>query len=124
MTSKGFTENTKNIETPNDIDVTEKPLNPNKISSGRVDINVLKSILEAEQGKELRKKVYYHLDHNFALKKALLMYNYDIHQKAIFLGISLDLVGCYALVRQQVAKNQENYHLTSCIWLCIFPLCL
>ena len=42
MTSKGFTENTKNIETPNDIDVTEKPLNSNKISSGRVDINFLK----------------------------------------------------------------------------------
>ena len=57
MTSKGFTENTNNIETPNDIKVTEKPLNPNKISSGRVDINVLKSKLEAEQGKELRKNI-------------------------------------------------------------------
>ena len=31
MTSKGFTENTNNIETPNDINVTEKPLNSNKI---------------------------------------------------------------------------------------------
>ena len=58
MTSKGFTENTKNIETPNDIDVTEKPLNSNKISSGRVDINVLKSKLEAEQSKELRKNIF------------------------------------------------------------------
>ncbi len=57
MTIKGFTENTENIETPNDINVTEKPLNPNKISSGRVDINVLKSKLEAEQGKELRKNI-------------------------------------------------------------------
>ena len=38
MTSKGFADNTNNIETPNDIKVTEKPLNPNKISSGRVDI--------------------------------------------------------------------------------------
>ena len=57
MTSKGFTGNTNNIETPNDIKVTEKPLNPNKISSGRVDINVLKSKLEAEQGKELRKNI-------------------------------------------------------------------
>ena len=27
MTSKGFTENTNNIETPNDINVSEKPLN-------------------------------------------------------------------------------------------------
>ncbi len=58
MTSKGFTDNTGNIETPNDIDVTEKPLNPNKISSGRVDINVLKSKLEAEQGKEIRKNIF------------------------------------------------------------------
>ena len=58
MTSKGFAENTKNIETPNDIDVTEKPLNSNKISSGRVDINVLKSKLEAEQRKELRKNIF------------------------------------------------------------------
>ena len=47
MTSKGFAENTNNIETPNDINLTEKPLNSNKISSGRVDINVLKSKLEA-----------------------------------------------------------------------------
>ena len=57
MTSKGFTENTNNIKTPNDINVSEKPLNPKKISSGRVDINVLKSKLEAEQGKEFRKNI-------------------------------------------------------------------
>ena len=58
MTSKGFAGNTSNIETPKDIDVTEKPLNSNKISSGRVDINVLKSKLEAEQSKELRKNIF------------------------------------------------------------------
>ena len=58
MTSKGFTDNTDDIETPNDINLTEKPLNPNKISSGRVDINVLKSKLEAEQGKEFRKNIF------------------------------------------------------------------
>ena len=58
MTSKGFAENTNNIETPNDIKVTEKPLNSNRISSGRVDINVLKSKLEAEQGKEFRKNIF------------------------------------------------------------------
>ena len=57
MTSKGFTENTDNIETPNDINVSEKPLNTKKISSGRVDINVLKSKLEAQQGKEFRKNI-------------------------------------------------------------------
>tara|TARA_B100001057_G_C22526392_1_gene824018 strand:- start:385 stop:615 length:231 start_codon:yes stop_codon:yes gene_type:complete len=58
MTSKGFTDSSNNIETPNDINVSEKPLNPNKISSGRVDINILKSKLEAEQGKELRKNIF------------------------------------------------------------------
>ena len=58
MTSKGFTENADNIETPNDINVSEKPLNPNKIRSGRVDINVLRSKLEAEQSKELRKNIF------------------------------------------------------------------
>ena len=52
MTFKGFTENTDDIETPNDINVSEKPLNTKKISSGRVDINVLKSKLEEQQGKE------------------------------------------------------------------------
>ena len=58
MTSKGFTENSDSIETPNDIDVSEKPLNSNKITSGRVDINVLKSKLEAQQGKEFRKNLF------------------------------------------------------------------
>ncbi len=58
MTSKGFTDNSNNIETPNDINFTEKPLNSNKINSGRVDINVLKSKLEAEQGKEFRKNIF------------------------------------------------------------------
>ena len=58
MTSKGFTDNANNIETPSDINVSEKPLNSKKISSGRVDINVLKSKLEAEQGKEFRKNIF------------------------------------------------------------------
>ena len=58
MTSKGFTENTENAETLKDVNVSEKPLNPNKISSGRVDINVLKSKLEAEQSKELKKNIF------------------------------------------------------------------
>ena len=57
MKSKGFTDNSDNIKTPNDIDVTKKPLNPNKISSGRVDINILRSKLEAQQGKEFRKNL-------------------------------------------------------------------
>ena len=58
MTTKGFADNTDNIETPNDIKVSEKPLNSNKISSGRVDINVLKSKLEEQQGKEFRKNLF------------------------------------------------------------------
>ena len=58
MTFKGFTGNNENIETPNDINVSEKPLNPNKIRSGRVDINILKSKLEAQQGKEFRKNLF------------------------------------------------------------------
>ena len=59
MTFKGFTENTDNIETPNDINVSEKPLNTKKIGSGRVDINVLKSKLEEQQSKEFRKNLLY-----------------------------------------------------------------
>ena len=58
MTTKGFTKNTNNIETSNDFNGAEKPLYLNKISSGRVDINVLKSKLEAEQGKEFRKNIF------------------------------------------------------------------
>ena len=58
MNTKGFTENTNNIETPNDMKDSEKPLNPDKISSGRVDINVLKSNLEAQQSKEFRKNLF------------------------------------------------------------------
>ena len=58
MTFKGFTDNNENIETPNDINISEKPLNSSKISSGRVDINVLKSKLEAQQGKEFRKNLF------------------------------------------------------------------
>ncbi len=57
MTIKGFIENRVNIETPNDRNAANKPLNLNKISSGRVDINVLRSKLDAEQGKELRKNI-------------------------------------------------------------------
>ena len=46
MNDKGFADNNINIETPNGVVVTKKPLKTNKISSGRVDINVLKSKLQ------------------------------------------------------------------------------
>ena len=57
MTSKGFTDNSVNIETPNDIDISEKPLNPNKIKPGRVDINILRSKLEEQQSREFKKNM-------------------------------------------------------------------
>ena len=44
MTLKGFTDQHSNIETPNDIIVTEKPLKTKPITHNRVDINVLKSM--------------------------------------------------------------------------------
>ena len=58
MENKGFADNNSNIETPNDIGVAEKPLKPNQISSGRVDINVLKSKLQETESKEFKKNVY------------------------------------------------------------------
>ena len=58
MSSKGFTDNNSNIETPNDIGVAEKPLKPNQINSGRVDINVLKSKIQESESKEFKKNLY------------------------------------------------------------------
>ena len=57
MDFKNLADNSDNVDSPNDIYVSEKPLNQKKISSGRVDINVLRSKLEAQQGKELRKNI-------------------------------------------------------------------
>ena len=54
MGDKSFTDNQTSIETPNDIGVAEKPLT-NKTTSGRVDINVLKSKLQEIEGKEFKK---------------------------------------------------------------------
>jgi len=58
MEFKGFTDSSNDIDTPNNADVSEKHLKPKKNSSGRVDINVLRSKLEAQQGKELRKNIF------------------------------------------------------------------
>ena len=57
MSIKGFPDSRTNVKTPNDIGVSEKPLNTNKLKARRVDINVLKSKLEEEQSKELRKNI-------------------------------------------------------------------
>ena len=55
MSNKGLTETHTNIETPNDVDVAEKPL---KTSKTRVDINILKSKLEKTEAKELKKNIF------------------------------------------------------------------
>jgi len=57
MNTKGFTDNNSNIETPNDIGVSEKPLKSRPVSQNRVDINVLKSKLQETESKELKKNV-------------------------------------------------------------------
>ena len=55
MNNKGFAETHTNIETPNDVDVAEKPL---KTLKKRVDINILKSKLEETEAKELKKNIF------------------------------------------------------------------
>ena len=55
MNNKGFAETHSSIETPNDVDVAEKPL---KTSKKRVDINILKSKLEETEAKELKKNIF------------------------------------------------------------------
>ena len=57
MINKGFEDNKQNIETPNDVLVTEKPLKNKQIRTQRVDINVLKSKLQETESKEF-KKIY------------------------------------------------------------------
>ena len=57
MDNKGFTEKKVYIQTPNDIDDSEKPLKSEPIVSNRVDINVLKSKLKETENKEFRKNV-------------------------------------------------------------------
>ena len=58
MTNKGFADTSTNIETPNDIGVAEKPLKSETKTSNRVDINVLKSKLQENESKELKKNIY------------------------------------------------------------------
>ena len=57
MTTKGFADNNTNIETPNDIGVSEKPLKTDKNTPSRVDINVLKSKLQETESKEFKKNL-------------------------------------------------------------------
>ena len=63
MNNKGFTDNQTNIETPNDVGMTEKPLN-SKINGKikeRVDINVLKSSLKKLRAKSSKRIYIYYL---------------------------------------------------------------
>ena len=55
MNNKGFADTHTNIETPNDVDVAEKPL---KTLKKRVDINILKSKLEETEANELKKNIF------------------------------------------------------------------
>ena len=55
--NKGFTDNSS-IETPNDINITEKPLKSKVSRQSRVDINVLKSKLQETESKEFKKNIY------------------------------------------------------------------
>ena len=52
MTTKGFTDNNTNIETPNDVGISEKPLKATRINTKRVDINTLLNKVRANQKKE------------------------------------------------------------------------
>ncbi len=58
MNTKGFADNNTNIETPNDVGVSEKPLKSSPITPNRVDINVLKSKLQETESKEFKKNAY------------------------------------------------------------------
>ena len=51
MNNKGFAETHTSIETPNDVDVAEKPL------KRRVDINILKSKLQETESREFKKNL-------------------------------------------------------------------
>ena len=58
MNNKGFTEINANIDTPNDVYSTEKPLKSDSVASNRVDINILKSKLQETESKELKKNMF------------------------------------------------------------------
>jgi hypothetical protein len=55
MLNKGFTEADAAIETPNDMGISEKPLNDSQKRLNKVDINVLKSRIQERENKEYKK---------------------------------------------------------------------
>lgn len=52
MNTKGFADSNANIETPNDVGVSEKPLISKENLNKRVDINVLKARAKAMEDKQ------------------------------------------------------------------------
>ena len=58
MTTKGFAEKKNIIVTPNDDNITGKPLNTDLIKAQRVDINVLKAKLQKTESKEFKKNIF------------------------------------------------------------------
>ena len=59
MQIKGFTDMAKNIDTPGDMNITEKPLRDEKIKTNRVDINILKLKLQENEDKEFKKNILF-----------------------------------------------------------------
>ena len=57
MSNKGFAEIQTDIETPNDVNVAEKPLKTDRNRINRVDINILKSKLQETESKEFKKNL-------------------------------------------------------------------
>ena len=57
MSNKGFAEIQTDIETPNGVNVTEKPLKTDGNRIKRVDINILKSKLQETESKEFKKNL-------------------------------------------------------------------
>ena len=58
MEIKG-TEMVKNINTPDNMNKTEKPLRDEKFKINRVDINILKSKLQESEAKEFKKNILF-----------------------------------------------------------------
>jgi hypothetical protein len=58
METKGLQDKNVITETPDNVIVSEKPLEPKKIKTNRVDINVLKSKLQETESKELKKNIF------------------------------------------------------------------
>ena len=58
MEPKGLQDKNVITETPDNVILSEKPLESKKIKTNRVDINVLKSKLQETESKELKKNIF------------------------------------------------------------------